>query len=304
VIPKRQKFRREPQIFLFPSRKKSVAISPGIRYNFQEPGETGGRLTPAAIRKNVLPTHLTRKKMSKSTFAMSFAAAAAVALTTILPASAAVPTAMPGDPLNFAGVGFDYSSWSLSFYGSSFTKNYRHMPEMEFTRANVAVGMALDKREIVTLYGLVGMLDRKVNYRFLNLSGNAGLFGLGFWFNLWQTDQLPVFEGIDSYSITAGLEGTYSKFDNDEYASVDGFLFFEIHGEPYKRAFIFPRSIGIYFGPVFSYSVTSDYDTTSGNMLGVGGGLNIRFTENINLKIGGEGYSNDNTVYGQFSINF
>jgi len=135
-------------------------------------------------------------------------------------------------------------------------------------------------------------------------SDNAAIFGLGLWFNILHIDQLPVFTTVDSYSLTAGIEGVYSSNDFGAYTSVDGFLFFAIHGEPYKRAFIFPRSFGLYFGPVFSYSLSSDYDSTSSDIIGIGGGLNIRFTENMNLKLGGDYYSNDSSVYAQFSINF
>jgi len=247
--------------------------------------------------------------MSKSTLALSFAAAAAVALATILPTHAATPTAMPGDPLNFVGVGYDYSDWSLSVYYSGFTKNYKHkniLNEMDFSRISTAIGCSLDSREFITLYGVIGLLEHKKSW--INSSENASLFGLGLWMNLWETDQLPIFEGVDAYSVTAGIEGVYSRADfggfYSTYASIDGFLFFEIHGESYKRAFIFPRSYGIYVGPVFSYSVSNDYDTDDNNIVGLGGGLNIRFTENINLKIGGDYYSDDSSVYAQFSINF
>ena len=241
--------------------------------------------------------------MSKPKLAMSLAATAAVALATVIPAAASTPSAAIGEPVNFPGVGYDYSDWSLSVYYGSFTKNYKNIPaELEFTRINAAIGYSLDRRSFATVYGVVGVMEQKVK----RYKGNesASLFGLGLWLNLIESDQLSYFAGIDTYNLTAGIEGVFSKNDFGTYMSIDGFLFFEIHGQTNTRNFIFPRSVGLYAGPVFSYSASSDYDTSSSETVGIGAGLNVKFTENINLKIGGDFYSEDKSAYAQFGIVF
>jgi len=241
--------------------------------------------------------------MSKHTLALSLAVSLAIAFSAATPATAATPSAAPEGAIHFlADPSRDFSGLSLSAYASSFKKNYKNEPELEFTRINAALG--INATRWLTVYGVAGVLEQKVKSPWGGTTENAGIFGLGLWANLASSMQLSFFDSVDRYQLSCGIEGTYSDNDFGTYSSLDGFLFFEVQGDVNKRSFIFPRSLGIYGGPVFSYSLSSDYDTSSSEMIGFGVGLNVIFTPTINLKVGGDFYSNDSAVYAQFGINF
>ena len=239
--------------------------------------------------------------MSKTSLALTLAAASAIVVSTVTQTRAASPNASSGESINHLGVAWNYSGWTFAGYFSDYKKLYKNAPEFEFTRMNAIIGY--DVTRWLTIYGVAGTLEQKVK-NMNSISDSAGIFGLGFWANLMEADQLSYFDGVDRYLLSLGLEGVFSDNDFGTYSTIDGHLFFEVQGDVKKRAFIFPRTIGIYIGPVFSVSVSSDYDSASGDAFGFGGGLNVKFTDNVSLKVGGDSYSNDTAFYAQFSINF
>jgi hypothetical protein len=236
--------------------------------------------------------------MSKPTLVLSLAAFTAFAATSF----AVTPSGAPDGAINHLGVAKDYSQLSLSFYAGIAEKTYDGKPDMDFTRFNAVVGYNLNRW--LSVYGLVGTMEQKVKIGGFSATDDSAIFGAGVWAGLIDVDQLSFFDGVDRYTLSAGAEISYADFDSGTWTSLDAFLMFEVQGDVNRQSFIFPRTLGLYFGPVFSLSLSSDYDTASSNSVGFGGGVNILFTDDVSLKIGGDVFSDDSTVYGQFSINF
>ena len=236
--------------------------------------------------------------MSKSILALSFAAAAALATTSF----AVTPSGAPGEVINHLGAAEDYSRWSFAVHAGVAEKAYRKDPVTDFSRVNAIIGFDLTRW--FSVYGVAGTMEQKIKIGDSSVTDDSGLFGAGIWANLMQSEQLSIFDSVDRYTISTGAEITYAGFDSDTWLSLDAFLAFEIQGDVGRQAFIFPRTVGIYFGPVVSVSLSSDYDTSSSNAIGFGGGVNVKFTDDVYLKVGGDFFSDDSTVYGQFGINF
>lgn len=235
--------------------------------------------------------------MSKPTFVLSLAAFTAFAATSF----AVTPSGAPDGAINHLGVAKDYSQWSVSFHAGLAEKTFDGKPETDFTRFNAVVGYNVNRW--LSVYGIAGTMEQKEKLGNYSASDDSALFGFGVWAGLMDVDQLSFFDGVDRYTLSAGAEISYADFDSATWTSLDAFLAFEIQGDVNRQSFIFPRTIGIYFGPVLSLSLSS-YDTASSNSVGFGGGVNVLFTDDVSLKIGGDVFSEDSTVYGQFSINF
>ncbi len=239
--------------------------------------------------------------MSKTTLIACVAVATALTTSTF----AVTPTGRDTGSLNFAGIGNDLSGWHLALYAGSSTRtveNDRNITtEIDLTRYNVVLGY--DVTRWMTVYGLAGALTADTG-TYATGNDTQGLFGLGVWANLMESDQLSLISDISSYRLTSGAEYSIASFDDFTWSQVDAFLTFEIVNELHECPFIMPETIGIFFGPIVSYVMSDEYDSTSGNVFGLTVGLNMTITDDTYVTVAGDFFSDDTAVYGMVGVRF
>ncbi len=237
--------------------------------------------------------------MSKTTLIACVAVATALTSSTF----AVTPASRDTGSINFASIGNDLSGWHLAMFAGSATKymdNDRNIEtEIDLTRFNVIVGYDLTRW--LTVYGLVGAIKEETGI-YSKENDTQGLFGVGVWANLLESDQLSRLSDVSSYRLTTGAEYSFANFDDFTWSQFDAFLTFELVNELHRTSFIMPETIGLFFGPVVSYVLSDEYDSCDN--IGMTVGLNITMTDDTYITVAGDFYSDDNAVYGMVGVRF
>lgn len=238
--------------------------------------------------------------MSKSTF---FAGAAIATLMTTA-AYAITPASRDTGNINFALPAENLNDFHMALYAGSFTRNVQSdfgTAEIDLKRYNAILGYDLNRW--LTVYALSGIVDAKESASRMD-SESAMIWGVGVWANLIESEQLPLLTTVSSYRVSAGTEFSYADTDSFSWSQFDSFLTFEIVNELNDSQLIFPRNIGLFFGPIASYIVSDEYDSDSDNVFGLTVGVDLMFTKNTYATIAGDFYSDDEGVYGMVGVRF
>lgn len=238
--------------------------------------------------------------MSKSPFLAS------VALATIMTtaALAITPASRDTGDINFALPAENLNDFHMALYAGSFTRNVKSdfgVAEIDLKRYNAILGYDLNRW--LTVYVLGGILDAKESASHQDSEAST-IWGVGVWANLIESEQLPLLTTVSSYRLSTGTEFSYADLDNFSWSQFDSFLTFEIVNELNDSQLIFPRNIGLFFGPIASYIQSDDYDSDSDNVFGLTAGVDLMFTKNTYATIAGDFYSDDKGVYGMVGVRF
>ncbi len=237
--------------------------------------------------------------MNKTTLIACVAVATALTTSTF----AVTPASRDTGSINFASIGNDLSGWHLAMFAGSSTKymeNDRNIEtEIDFTRFNVILGY--DVMRWLTVYGLVGAMKEETGL-YSKENDTQGLFGVGVWADLIESDQLSRLSDVSSYRLTSGAEYSLANFDDFTWSQIEAFLTFELINELNRTSFIMPETIGLFFGPVVSYVLSDEYD--AGDNIGVTVGLNMTMTDDTYITVAGDFYADDRAIYGMVGVRF
>lgn len=239
--------------------------------------------------------------MSKITLLACVAVATALTTSTF----AITPNSRDTGSIDFGVLGEDLSAWHLALYVGQSTRtmdNDRNFEtEINMNRYNAVLGYDLTRS--LTVYGLVGMLNADSDSWGDN-DDTSSLFGVGAWANLIESDQMSLLTAVSTYRLTSGAEYSIANFDDFAWSQFDAFLTFEIVNELNECPFIMPETVAIFFGPIVSYIMSDDYETTSGNTVGMTVGVNMMVTDDTYMTLGADAFSDDSTVYGMMGVRF
>ena len=239
--------------------------------------------------------------MSKTNILASIALAALIAA----PALAVTPGSRETKGSGYAVLAQDLTEWHLAFYGASATrtvKNKGFESEMDITRINAILGYDISRW--ITVYGLIGVLDASPESSYDDDDESSALFGVGAWFNLFQSEELTYLSTLSYYRLTAGTELSFSQPGDFMWSQFDSFLTFEIVNELHGSPVIMPDKLSVFFGPVASVVISDDYDQDSSNTVGFTAGLSLQFTTSTYLTIAYEAYSDDDVASGMLGVRF
>lgn len=238
--------------------------------------------------------------MSKSTFI----AGAAIAALMTTAALAVTPASRDTGNLDFALPAENLNDFHMALYAGTFTRNVQGdfgLTEMDLKRYNAILGYDLTRW--ITIYALGGILDAKESASRQDSEAST-IWGVGVWANLIESEQMPLLTTVSSYRLSAGTEFSYANLDNFSWSQFDSFLTFEIVNELNDSQLIFPRNIGLFFGPIASYIQSDEYDSDSDNVFGLTLGVDLMFTRNTYATIAGDFYTDDSGVYGMMGVRF
>ena len=229
---------------------------------------------------------------------------AAVAALAVPSASAAPEVPNDGRLTNYLLVAEDLSDFSGGVQGFLAERNVRRHgfdSKMDAYRVNGYLGYDLTRW--LTLYGLAGIMSAKDN--------NAGIpsetvfaYGGGLWARLIDDDQFDILSTFTRYRLNAGLEVSHADPNDLSWTQLDGFLTFGIVNDLFMTYDIFPTSITVYFGPVYSAVKMDDFHQVPDNKFGFSVGLDLTFAQGVYAGFGYDFFNDDNVAHFSAGVRF
>ena len=201
----------------------------------------------------------------------------------------------------------DLSNWHLAAYGAAGTRTLEYNNfEKEIDVSRYAAILGYDLTRWMTIYGLVGTMEAEDKYGYGNDDGDSSLLlGAGAWMNLLQSEELTLLSTVSYYKVTAGAEVSFADLDNYTWGQFDGYLTFGIVNELENNTMIFPETIGIFTGPVFSYVFSDELEMDSSNVFGMTVGLSMTFTRTTYATISYDFLRGDDDIFaGMIGVRF
>ncbi|NLB69409.1 MAG: hypothetical protein GX804_06980 [Lentisphaerae bacterium] len=238
--------------------------------------------------------------MSRTTL---IACVAAIVLTSFN-SFAITPASQSTKGIGFGVLAEDLTRWHLAAYGAYANRTVKEdkiKEEIRIRRFNTILGYDLTRW--LTVYALAGVMDADPKYRG-NDQDSTALIGVGAWANLVHSLELSLLSTISYYKLTAGAEITFSDLDDFRWSQADAYLTFEIVNEIENNSNIFPKTVGVFAGPVVSYIISDDYDADSDNVMGLSAGLTMRFSSSTYATISYDMFSDDSIFAGMVGVRF
>lgn len=220
------------------------------------------------------------------------------------PAFAVAPAPADGTSENYAISAMDMSGLHFGLRGSHGDRTVefgKREGELELSRVGAYLGY--DLLRWFTVYGFVGIANAESDDFFLE-SDTAVSFGGGAWAYLIDNDQLDIMSTFSRFRVNIG--GEYAFTDSNELwlGQAQGFLTFELLNDAFLTFDLYPSSIGLFAGPVFSYlhgdDVTQDVDDAWGLTVG----LSMTFARRTYVSGGIDVFSDNNVVYASAGVRF
>ena len=179
--------------------------------------------------------------------------AGAAAMMTAATASAVSQVPEDGTIVNNAIVALDMSGLhgGIQGRGGERTLSLKHGPEGSFDVMRVDAYLGYDLVRWLTVYGFVGVADVKSDDFFLDGDTKA-TFGAGLWAALLDDDQLDIMSTFSRFRVDAGVEYAYTDSNDLGAGGIEAFLTFELLNDMFLVHGMYPTSIGIFAGPVYS----------------------------------------------------
>lgn len=230
--------------------------------------------------------------------------AGAAAMLAALPASAITQAPSDGTAANYAISATDMSGLHfglLARYGERAVTYQGHDGEMTLSRAGAYLGY--DGLRWFTVYGFAGIAETKANDFFLD-GDTAVTFGGGAWAYLIDDDQLDIMSTFSRFRVNLG--GEYAFTDSNELflGEAEGFLTLELLNDSFFTNDIFPGSIGLFAGPVFSYLHGDELKQDVDDAWGITVGLSMTFSRRTYATGGMDVFSDNTVVYASAGFRF
>ena len=229
---------------------------------------------------------------------------AAVAALAVPSASAAPDVPNDGRLTNYLLVAEDLSDFSGGVQGFLAERNVRRYgfdSKMDAYRVNGYLGYDLTRW--LTLYGLSGVMSAK-DTRAGIPSETVFAYGGGLWARLIDDDQLDILSTFTRYRLTAGLEVSHADPNDLSWTQFDGFLTFGIVNDLYITDDIFPTSITLYFGPVYSAVDLDGFSQVPDNKFGFSVGLDMTFAQGVYANAGYDFFNDDSIAHFSAGVRF
>ena len=229
---------------------------------------------------------------------------AAVAVLAVPSASAApeVPSDMRLD--NYLLVAEDLSDFHGGVQGFFAKRNVRRHgfdSEMRASRFNGYLGYDLTRW--LTFYGLAGIMSAKDNDIGLK-SETVFAYGAGAWARLIDDDQLDFLSTFSRYRLNGGIEVSHSDPNDLSWTQFDAFLTFGLVNDLFLTDDIFPTSIGLFFGPVYSAVDMDEFKQVPDNKFGFSVGMDLTFAQGVYAGFGYDFFNDDNVAHFSAGVRF
>ena len=229
---------------------------------------------------------------------------AAVAALAVPSASAAPEVPNDGRLTNYLVVAEDLSDFSGGVQGFVAERNVRRHgfdSKMDAFRVNGYLGYDLTRW--LTLYGISGIMSAKDNGAGIP-SETVFAYGGGLWARLIDDDQFDILSTFTRYRLTAGFEVSHADPNDLSWTQMDGFLTFGIVNDLFMTDDIFPTSITVFFGPVYSSVDLDGFHQVPDNKVGFAVGMDMTFAQGVYASIGYDFFNEDNIAHFSAGVRF
>lgn len=172
---------------------------------------------------------------------------------------------------------------------------------LELMRAEVYLGY--DIARWLTIYGFIGVADVSGDDFFLKGDTTLG-GGAGFWAALIDDDQFDIMSTFSRFRVNLGAEYAYTDSNDFGTGQVEAFLTFELLNDMFPVHEMYPSSIGVFAGPVFSSLDLDGFEQDSSDQWGVTVGGSLTFARRVYMNGGVDVYTDDVVVFGAAGIRF
>ncbi len=198
--------------------------------------------------------------------------------------------------------------WSIGIFGGvgnrGVTLDSGGDATLDITRGMVYVGY--DILSWVTPYVTLGVTDSEIsNLSSSDDSSSSGAYGAGVHLNLLSQEIMDPTLMIDLLRINADIYYNGSETDTAsktiKWGELSTSLTIGLVNDVRANKSMFPVSIGLYAGPIYSYYITSEFDAKE--TVGLLAGLDIFFTKRTSFDINAQLFD-ETSVSGSLNIRF
>ncbi|MBQ3811410.1 MAG: hypothetical protein II839_11385 [Kiritimatiellae bacterium] len=157
----------------------------------------------------------------------------------------------------------------------------------------------------LTVYGFVGIADAKSDDFFEVSEGDTkSTYGGGLWAALIDDDQLDIMSTFSRFRLNFGAEYAYTDANDLSIGETDVFLTFELLNDMFLIHEMYPSSIGLFAGPVFSMLDADGYEQDEDDRWGLTVGLSMTFSRRVYVNGGIDIFPDDHMVYASAGVRF
>ena len=209
----------------------------------------------------------------------------------MLAASASAVSQIPADGTieNYAIIATDMSGLHGGVQGrvGERTLSRKNGFEGTFDLNRVDAYLGYDLVRSLTIYGFVGIAD-----------------GGGIWAALIDDDQLDIMSTFSRFRLNFGAEYAYTDANKLSLGETEVFLTFELLNDMFMIHDMYPSSIGLFAGPVFSMIDADGFEQDEDDRWGFTVGLSMTFARRVYLNGGIDIFSDDHMVYASAGVRF
>ena len=231
-------------------------------------------------------------------------AAAMLAATT---ASAVSQLPADGTIENYAIIATDMSGLHGGIQGRTGERTFtqKNGREGSFDLMRVDAYLGYDIVRWLTVYGFVGIADAKSDDFFeLSEGDSKATYGGGLWAAIVDDDQLDIMETFSRFRLNAGVEYAFTDANELALGELEAFLTFELLNDTFLIHEMYPSSIGLFAGPIFSSVDMDGYEQDDDDCWGVTVGLSLTFSRRVYLNGGIDIFQDDHMVYASAGVRF
>ena len=140
--------------------------------------------------------------------------------------------------------------------------------------------------------------------RWLTVYGFVGVAGGGIWAALVDDDQLDIMSTFSRFRLNAGVEYAFTDSNDLSMGEWEAFLTFELLNDMFLIHEMYPASIGLFAGPVYSAIDMEDFEQDDDDRWGLTVGLSFTFSRRVYLNGGVDIFPDDAVVYGSAGVRF
>lgn len=226
----------------------------------------------------------------------------------MLAASASAVSQIPADGTieNYAIIATDMSGLHGGIQGRTGERTLsRKLGGMEgtFDVMRVDAYLGYDILRWLTVYGFVGVADLQSDDFFYD-GDTTTTYGGGLWAALVDDDQLDIMSTFSRFRLNAGVEYAFTDSNDLSAGEWEAFLTFELLNDTFLIHEMYPASVGLFAGPVYSALDLEDFEQDDDDRWGLTVGLSFTFSRRVYLNGGVDIFPDDAVVYGSAGVRF
>ena len=117
-------------------------------------------------------------------------------------------------------------------------------------------------------------------------------------------DQLDIMSTFSRFRLNAGVEYAYTDANELAFGEWEAFLTFELLNDTFFIHEMYPASIGLFAGPVYSALDMEDFEQDDDDRWGFTVGLSMTFSRRVYLNGGVDIFPDDAVVYASAGVRF